>query len=43
MLFSESEYKRRVNKTKKRMQDRGIDVMMATHPANMNYLTGYYS
>ncbi len=41
MLFSESEYKRRVNKTKKRMQDRGIDVMMATHPANMNYLTGY--
>ena len=41
MLFNESEYKRRVNKTKKRMQDRGIDVMMATHPANMNYLTGY--
>lgn len=41
MLFSESEYKKRVSKTKKRMQDKGIDVMMSSHPANMNYLTGY--
>lgn len=41
MLFSEAEYKSRVKKTKKRMQDNNIDVMMATHPANMNYLTGY--
>ncbi|RCW42025.1 MULTISPECIES: M24 family metallopeptidase [unclassified Halanaerobium] len=41
MLFSESEYKSRVKKTKKRMEKAGIDVLMSTHPANMNYLTGY--
>ncbi len=23
------------------MSDRGIDVLFASHPANMNYLTGY--
>ncbi|MGM0603616.1 MAG: M24 family metallopeptidase [Bacillota bacterium] len=41
MLFSESEYKSRVKKTKERMEKAGIDVLMSTHPANMNYLTGY--
>ncbi len=41
LLFKESEYKERLQKTKKRMEEAGIDVLMATHPANMNYLTGY--
>jgi len=41
LLFKESEYKRRVEKTKNRMKDKKIDVMMSSHPANMNYLTGY--
>jgi len=41
LLFSEEEFKQRLEKTKERMRKKGIDVMMATHPANMNYLTGY--
>ena len=41
LLFEESEYKNRLKKTKDRMREKGIDVLMATHPANMNYLTGY--
>ncbi|HKL75459.1 MAG TPA: M24 family metallopeptidase [Halanaerobiales bacterium] len=41
LLFEESEYKNRLKKTKERMREKGIDVLMATHPANMNYLTGY--
>jgi Xaa-Pro dipeptidase len=41
MLFTEKEYEKRVKKTKKRMEEAGIEVLIATHPANMNYLTGY--
>jgi len=41
MLFTEKEYEKRVKKTKKRMEAAGIEVLIATHPANMNYLTGY--
>ncbi len=41
LLFKESEFKERLKKTKKRMEAAGIDVMLATHPANMFYLTGY--
>ncbi|KXS48308.1 MAG: creatinase, partial [Halanaerobium sp. T82-1] len=41
MLFTEKEYEQRVKKTKKRMEEAGIEVLIATHPANMNYLTGY--
>ncbi len=41
VLFTEAEYKERVRKTKVRMREQGIEVMMSTHPANMNYLTGY--
>jgi Xaa-Pro dipeptidase len=41
LLFAESEYKQRLEKTKDRMRENGIEVLMATHPANMNYLTGY--
>jgi Xaa-Pro dipeptidase len=39
MLFTEKEYEQRVKKTKKRMEEAGIEVLIATHPANMNYLT----
>lgn len=35
------EYKERIRKTKKRMAAEGIDVLLVTNPANMNYLTGY--
>jgi ectoine hydrolase len=39
--FETSEYQSRIAKTKKRMAERGIDVLMVADPANMNYLTGY--
>jgi ectoine hydrolase len=39
--FSIEEFQRRIRATKQSMQSRGIDVLVATDPANMNYLTGY--
>jgi Xaa-Pro dipeptidase len=39
--FEKSEYLERIGKTKKSMADQGVDVLLATNPANMNYLTGY--
>ena len=41
MLFSKEEYKDRFNKTKKLMQDKGIDLLISQDTNNMNYLTGY--
>ncbi|MCA0971258.1 M24 family metallopeptidase [Halobacillus litoralis] len=35
------EYQQRLMNTKKRMMDNGIDVLLITDPANMNYLSGY--
>lgn len=40
-LFETSEYLERIKKTKDRMKDAGIDVLVVADPANMNYLTGY--
>jgi len=40
-VFPVKEYKRRIEKTKQRMKDEGIDVLFVSQPANMNYLTGY--
>ncbi|MEE9158987.1 MAG: aminopeptidase P family N-terminal domain-containing protein, partial [Gammaproteobacteria bacterium] len=39
--FDKSEYHARIEKTQKSMSDQGIEVLLATNPANMNYLTGY--
>src|SRR5699024_9908889 len=41
LTFSVSEYKSRLIKTKESMLKHGIDVLLVTDPANMNYLTGY--
>lgn len=41
MLFKLTEYKKRLRKTKERMTNEGIELLIATHPANMNYLSGY--
>jgi len=41
MLFELTEYKERLHKTKKRMANGGLEVLIATHPANMNYLSSY--
>lgn len=39
--FDIAEYKERVIKTKIRMAAEGIEVLLITDPANMNYLSGY--
>ena len=40
-LFQTEEYLERIGNTKSRMTDAGIDVLIVSDPANMNYLTGY--
>ena len=39
--FDINEYRARISKVKKLMCARGIDVYIGSHPANMNYLSGY--
>ena len=39
--FETAEYLARIAKTKQRMAERGIEVLLVADPANMNYLTGY--
>jgi len=39
--FTRREYARRLQNTRTRMERAGIDVLLVTDPANMNYLTGY--
>ena len=39
--FSEAEFAARVAKTKQRMAAAGLDALIVSDPANMNYLTGY--
>ena len=41
MIFSKSEYIERLNKVKKSMQEKGIDLSISQDTANINYLTGY--
>ncbi|MGG1674121.1 M24 family metallopeptidase [Neobacillus sp. NRS-1170] len=41
MSFATYEYKERIRKTKERMMQKGIDVLLITDPANINYLSGY--
>ena len=41
LLFSVEEYMSRVTKTKASMEEKGMDVLIVTDPANMNYLTGF--
>lgn len=40
-MFSLMEYRYRLNETKKRMMDEGIDVLLVSNPSNMYYLSGY--
>ena len=41
MLFTKEEYKQRLKKVQKSMQEKGIDLLISSDTANMNYLTGY--
>jgi Xaa-Pro dipeptidase len=40
-LFTKEEYLERLAKTKRRMAEAGIEVLVVSDPANMNYLSGY--
>lgn len=40
-LFETREYHERISKTKARMDEAGIEILVVADPANMNYLTGY--
>jgi ectoine utilization protein EutD len=39
--FEKAEFSARLAKTKARMRDAGLDALIVSDPANMNYLTGY--
>jgi Xaa-Pro dipeptidase len=41
LLFETEEYRTRLHNVRQRMADLGIDVLIVSDPANMNYLTGY--
>ncbi len=41
LAFEKSEYLERVKKVKERMVEQGIDVILASDPANICYLTGF--
>lgn len=43
LTFQIPEFTERIRKTKLRMDAEGIEVLLVTDPANMNYLTGYNS
>jgi len=40
-VFTKEEYRERVKKTQESMQEKGIDLLVVSQPANINYLTGY--
>jgi Xaa-Pro aminopeptidase len=40
-LFERAEYLDRIRRTKRRMEDKGIDILLVASPANQFYLTGY--
>ena len=40
-VFETAEYDRRLGLARAEMERRGLDVLLVTDPANMNYLTGY--
>lgn len=41
MSFAIAEYRERIRKTKERMEQKGIEVLLITDPANIHYLSGY--
>lgn len=41
LYFEVEEYKKRLDMTKQKMNDNGVEVLIVTDPANMNYITGF--
>ena len=39
--FSQAEYAGRLTRTRERMAAAGVELLVITDPANMNYLSGY--
>ena len=39
--FPTEEYDRRINRTRRTMADRGLDMIVVTDPSNMSWLSGY--
>ena len=40
-IFDQSEYERRMDRTRERMREEGLDALVVSDPSNMNYLAGY--
>lgn len=40
-VFDSTEYENRVERTKARMREEGLDALVVSDPSNMNYLSGY--
>ncbi len=40
-VFEVKEYRQRLSRTKQAMEKMGLDVLIVTDPANMNYISGY--
>jgi ectoine hydrolase len=40
-LFSQQEYRSRLDNIRQRMEAAGVEVLVSSDPANMNYMTGY--
>lgn len=41
LAFEKSEYQERLQKVKRSMEEQGVEVLLTTTPANMNYVSGY--
>ena len=41
MMFEKAEYMARLEKVKKSMAEKGMDVLLISNPANMCYLMGH--
>ena len=41
LAFSRKEYRQRLDRVRANMADQGIDVLLVTSPASLNYVTGY--
>ena len=41
LKFTRAEYADRLQKTRRAMEEKGVDLLIVSDPSNMNWLTGY--
>ena len=41
LKFTRAEYAERLQKTRRAMEEKGVDLLIVSDPSNMNWLTGY--